>query len=193
MNWKYNPSNTQGVRAAARTPFCMQLHFAPAMMQGSTVHPVFFFRYLCYTNDTGVVRQLSNSERFVRFSLGGMLFEYDEVKNQMNIEKHGISFRNAARVFFDYDRIEMYDDEHSEDEDRYNTIGDTAYGNLSIIGNLNRNGKTVDDILFVVYADLQCKCNKNKKAVTQRGITLKMVVARQPKKEGDLNEPLPSS
>ena len=42
-------------------------------------------------------------------------------------------------------------------------------------------------------ADLQCKCNKNKKAVTQRGITLKMVVARQPKKEGDLNEPLPSS
>ena len=60
---------------------------------------------------------------------------------------------NAARVFFDYDRIEMYDDEHSEDEDRYNTIGDTAYGNLSIIGNLNRNGKTVDDILFVVYTE----------------------------------------
>ena len=78
---------------------------------------------------------------------------YDEEKNQMNIEKHGISFRNAARVFFDYDRIEMYDDEHSEDEDRYNTIGDTAYGNLSIIGNLNRNGKTVDDILFVVYTE----------------------------------------
>ena len=59
-----------------------------------------------------------------------MLFEYDEVKNQMNIEKHGI-----------------------EDEDRYNTIGDTAFGNLSIIGNLNRNGKTVDDILFVVYTE----------------------------------------
>ncbi len=99
------------------------------------------------------MRQLSNSERFVRFSLGGMLFEYDEVKSQMNIEKHGISFRNAARVFFDYDRIEMYDDEHSEVEERYNTIGDTAYGNLSIIGNLNRNGKTVDDILFVVYTE----------------------------------------
>lgn len=122
-------------------------------MQGFTVHPVFFFKYLCYTNDTGVVKQLSDSERFVRFSLGGMLFEYDEAKNQMNIEKHGISFRNAARVFFDYDRIEMYDDEHSEDEDRYNTIGDTAFGNLSIIGNLNRNGKTVDDILFVVYTE----------------------------------------
>lgn len=96
---------------------------------------------------------MSSSVQFVRFSLGGMMFEYDEAKNQMNIEKHGISFRNAARVFFDYDRIEMYDDEHSEDEDRYNTIGDTAYGNLNIIGNLNPNGKTVDDILFVVYTE----------------------------------------
>ena len=99
------------------------------------------------------MRQLNDSERFVRFSLGGLMFEYDETKNQRNIEKHGISLRNAARVFFDYDRIEMYDDEHSEEEDRYNTIGDTAYGNLNIIGNLNQNGRTVDDILFVVYTE----------------------------------------
>ena len=47
----------------------------------------------------------------------------------------------------------MYDDEHSEEEDRYNTIGDTAYGNLNIIGNMNQNGKMVDDILFVVYTE----------------------------------------
>ncbi len=96
---------------------------------------------------------MNDSERFVRFSLGGMVFEYDEAKNRMNIEKHGVSFRNAARVFFDYDRIEMYDDEHSEDEDRYNIIGDTAYGSINIIGNLNQNGRTVDDILFVVYTE----------------------------------------
>ena len=89
------------------------------------------------------MRKLNGFERFVRFSLGGLIFEYDEAKNQRNIEKHGISLRNAARVFFDYDRIEMYDDEHSEEEDRYNTIGDTAYGNLNVIGNLNQNGKTI--------------------------------------------------
>ena len=99
------------------------------------------------------MRQLNGFERFVRFSLGGIVFEYDEAKNQRNIEKHGISLRNAARVFFDYDRIEMYDDEHSEEEDRYNTIGDTAYGNLNTIGNLNQSGRTVDDILFVVYTE----------------------------------------
>ena len=99
------------------------------------------------------MRQLNGFERFVRFSLGGIVFEYDEAKNQRNIEKHGISLRNAARVFFDYDRIEMYDDEHSEEEDRYNTIGDTACGNLNTIGNLNQSGRTVDDILFVVYTE----------------------------------------
>lgn len=69
-----------------------------------------------------------SSEHMVRFSLGGLLFEYDEEKNRKNVEKHGISFKTAARVFFDYDCIEMFDDEHSIDEDRYNTIGDTSAG-----------------------------------------------------------------
>ena len=96
---------------------------------------------------------MNSSERFVRFTLGGMEFEYDEEKNRKNIEKHGISFRNAARVFFDYDRIEMYDEEHSGEEDCYDTIGDTSAGSLTIIGNLFGSGKIVNDILFVVYTE----------------------------------------
>lgn len=32
----------------------------------------------------------------VRFTLGDMVFEYDEEKNRKNIEKHGISFKSAA-------------------------------------------------------------------------------------------------
>lgn len=31
--------------------------------------------------------------RMVSFSLGGMAFEYDDNKNQINIKKHGISLR----------------------------------------------------------------------------------------------------
>ena len=88
----------------------------------------------------------------VRFTLGGMLFEYDPEKNRKNIEKHGISFKSAARVFFDYDRIELYDEAHSEEEDRYDTIGDTSAGNLTVIGNLQDTHR-VDDILFVVYTE----------------------------------------
>ena len=32
----------------------------------------------------------------------------------------------AARIFFDYDRIKMFDEEHSQEENRYYTIGDTS-------------------------------------------------------------------
>ena len=82
-----------------------------------------------------------NGQRDVCFSLGEMKFEYDEDKNQVNIKKHGISFRNAAKVFFDYDRIELFDEENSIDEDRYDTIGDISLGLVSagrgnVIGNM---------------------------------------------------------
>ncbi len=89
-------------------------------------------------------------EKLVRFTLGGMLFEYDETKNQKNIQSHGISFKQAARVFFDYDRIELFDEGH---KDRFNVIGDTSAGNLTVIGNLSRMDAGVDDILFVVYTE----------------------------------------
>ena len=93
------------------------------------------------------------------FSLGGMMFEYDEQKNQINIKKHGIPFTAAARVFFDYDRIQMTDDEHSEDELRYNTIGDTSAGHVlspsthHAIGGYNQSIGMIKDILFVVYTE----------------------------------------
>ena len=92
------------------------------------------------------------ADTVVQFTLGGLFFEYDPEKNRKNIEKHGISFKSAARVFFDYDRIELYDEAHSGDEDRYDTIGDTSAGNLTIIGNL-QDARRVDDILFVVYTE----------------------------------------
>ena len=99
-----------------------------------------------------MVIPVKTAENVVRFTLGGLTFEYDPEKNRKNIEKHGISFKSAARVFFDYDRIELYDESHSEDEDRYDTIGNTSAGNLTIIGNL-QDAHRIDDILFVVYTE----------------------------------------
>ncbi len=95
---------------------------------------------------------METAKNVVRFTMGGLIFEYDPEKNRKNIEKHGISFKSAARVFFDYDRIELYDEAHSEAEDRYDTIGDASAGNLTIIGNL-QDVHRVDDILFVVYTE----------------------------------------
>ena len=47
-----------------------------------------------------------------------MKFEWDEEKNQINKRKHKISFETAAYVFEDENYIEMYDFEHSIEEDR---------------------------------------------------------------------------
>lgn len=52
-----------------------------------------------------------------------MLFEWDSEKEKKNIDKHGIDFNTAALVFHDENRIEIYDESHSEFEDRYITIG----------------------------------------------------------------------
>ena len=64
-----------------------------------------------------------------------MEFEWDEEKAALNLEKHGISFETAARVFDDPEYLEIYDLTHSNDEDRYIVIG------------------KVDDVLFVVYTE----------------------------------------
>ena len=69
----------------------------------------------------------------MRTSICETLVEWDDNKNQINIQKHGISFETAALVFADEDRIEYYDKLHSLDEDRYVVLG------------------CVQGILYVVY------------------------------------------
>jgi uncharacterized DUF497 family protein len=52
-----------------------------------------------------------------------MRFEWDETKNQANIRKHGVNFRDAAYVFSDPYALNIPDDEHSEDEERWIILG----------------------------------------------------------------------
>lgn len=51
------------------------------------------------------------------------LFEWDKRKNRRNVRLHGIDFPTASLVFEDAHRIELYDERHSDAEDRYITIG----------------------------------------------------------------------
>jgi len=57
-----------------------------------------------------------------------MEFEWDENKNEDNIEKHGLSFYVAQKAFFDENRVIIADPAHSEAEKRYFCIGDTGEG-----------------------------------------------------------------
>ena len=50
-------------------------------------------------------------------------FECDNKKNISNKEKHKIGFEEAALVFDDPFHIELYDNVHSDAEDRFLAIG----------------------------------------------------------------------
>ena len=56
-----------------------------------------------------------------------MNFEWDIQKEQKNIAKHGLDFSTAILVFGDENRLEFYDVEHSDMEDRYITFVYVAY------------------------------------------------------------------
>ncbi|MBR0060219.1 MAG: BrnT family toxin [Selenomonadaceae bacterium] len=68
-------------------------------------------------------------------TINNIVFEWDDEKNQINKRKHNVSFQTAEKVFSDENRIEWLDTKHSDDEDRYITIG------------------MVDEILFVIYTE----------------------------------------
>ena len=61
-----------------------------------------------------------------------MTFEWDEVKNEDNIEKHHISFEMAQEAFFDKKRIIIEDKKHSKKEKRYFCIGNDGNGILTV-------------------------------------------------------------
>ena len=62
-------------------------------------------------------------------------FEWDDKKDKANKKKHGVSFESAAYVFFDPKHVEIPDEDHSDDETRYNVVG------------------LVNKVLFVVCTD----------------------------------------
>lgn len=67
-----------------------------------------------------------------------MKFEWDPQKNKMNLKKHGISFEDAVFVFSDKNALSIYDDEHSEKEDRWITLGMIPLSKLIIVIHTDR-------------------------------------------------------
>ena len=74
-------------------------------------------------------------------------FEWDENKNRINLEKHGITFEEASTVFFD-DRAILFDDpEHSIDEDRFLLLGMSETAKVCIVCHCYRESDTVIRII----------------------------------------------
>ena len=60
-------------------------------------------------------------------------FEWDPKKARSNFRKHGVSFESAATVFRDPHLLSISDEEHSEREERWITMGLSQSGVIVVM------------------------------------------------------------
>lgn len=60
-------------------------------------------------------------------------FEWDDAKAESNLGKHGVDFTDAMTVLLDPLAMTRFDDEHSNDEQRWISLGRAANGQLMLV------------------------------------------------------------
>lgn len=79
--------------------------------------------------------------------MGTIKFEWDEHKNASNRHKHGISFEEAATVFYDEEALVRDDPEHSAEEERFIILGLSNKAHLLVVCHCYRVSETVIRII----------------------------------------------
>lgn len=74
-------------------------------------------------------------------------FDWDEIKNEANKKKHGVSFEEAQSVFYDVEALLILDPEHSQEEDRFIILGFSDRARLLIVCHCYRESDTVIRII----------------------------------------------
>ena len=68
-------------------------------------------------------------------------FEWDLEKAKLNSSKHRVTFEEAATVLGDPLSMTVYDPDHSQDEDRYITMGTSSDRRLLVVSHTDRNDR----------------------------------------------------
>ena len=76
-------------------------------------------------------------------------FQWDDNKADINIEKHGVTFEEAATVFEDPQAILFDDPDHSEEEDRFLILGFSEYSRMLVVCHCYRGE---DEIIRIISA-----------------------------------------
>lgn len=87
-----------------------------------------------------------------------MRFEWDPAKGEVNRRKHRVSFEEATQLLAsDADYLEIYDEEHSDEEDRFIGVGRTSRGVLIVVYT-----ELEGDILRIVSARMATKKERHR-------------------------------
>ena len=76
-------------------------------------------------------------------------FEWDPVKDRINIMKHGVSFEEASTVFYDSNAILFDDPDHSTREDRFLILGISRKAHICIVSHCYRDK---DEVIRIISA-----------------------------------------
>jgi uncharacterized DUF497 family protein len=68
----------------------------------------------------------------------GLEFEWDEDKAKGNLRIHGVSFDEASTIFGDPLALTIPDPLHSEEEDRFVTLGESHRRRLLVVTSIDR-------------------------------------------------------
>jgi uncharacterized DUF497 family protein len=83
----------------------------------------------------------------------GVTFQWDERKNRLNRQKHGVSFEEAQTAFHDENARVYYDPDHSEDEDRFILLGMSSVLRVLVVCHCYREDDAVIRIISARKAD----------------------------------------
>ncbi|MGZ8218194.1 BrnT family toxin [Methylomagnum sp.] len=70
-----------------------------------------------------------------------MRFEWDAAKAKSNLRKHGVDFGEAMTVFGDPLERTVADPKHSDEEQRFLSLGMSSLGRLLVVSYTERSGK----------------------------------------------------
>lgn len=79
-------------------------------------------------------------------------FEWDPNKAVANRRKHGIGFEQAATVFRDNLAVSIYDEDHSEDEERWVTLGQAENGALLVVVHTCQEISETEAVIRIISA-----------------------------------------
>ncbi len=72
-----------------------------------------------------------------------MNYEWNLVKERLNIAKHGVDFEEAKSVFADEFALVLFDEDHSNDEERFLILGMSQKERILLVVHCYRENDTI--------------------------------------------------
>lgn len=79
-------------------------------------------------------------------------FEWDPAKAKQNSRQHRISFERATTVFRDANQLSIFDENHSNDEERWLTLGVDRNGVLLVVVHTFKQTNNSDVTIRIISA-----------------------------------------